>query len=70
MLQALNGRVGEETKVLELLLQRWKSFRKRVSDINNTLKEQEDKVKLFDGPIGREASVKEALRICQVSIHT
>eukprot|EP00057_Strongylocentrotus_purpuratus_P008433 XP_011662907.1 PREDICTED: nesprin-1 isoform X2 [Strongylocentrotus purpuratus] len=63
--QALNGRVGEETKVLELLLQRWKSFSKQVSDTNNTLKEQEDKVKLFDGPIGREASVKEALRICQ-----
>ncbi|XP_063958479.1 nesprin-1-like [Lytechinus pictus] len=63
--QALNGRVGEETKVLELLLQRWKTFNKQVTETNNALKDQEDKIKLFDGPIGREASVKEALRTCQ-----
>ena len=64
--QALNGRVGEETKALETLLQRWKAFTKAVSEMDAALKQQEERIRPFDGPIGQEASIKEALRICQV----
>ena len=65
--QTLNVTISEEVKHLEFLMKDWLEYERLVKELKTWFEKQEEKLKKYEGKVGHETSVQQAVKMCQVS---
>ena len=66
--QTINVSISEEVKHLEFLMKDWLEYERGVKELNTWFEQQKTKLRKFEGKVGHETSVQQAVKMCQVSL--